>query len=160
VLDREVIKAEGWDGFGFVTQFVHFPEEQVVVAVFCNLNIRGIATELVKNLSAIVVGEEYETLQLIAEPIDDPATLGELTGVYRHGKDFYAPEATMRIFDTEGYLFVEGNPPGRPAALLQLSENAFIHRRHWFRVRFRWNDEGHVAGVRYGPFDVVKEGPN
>jgi CubicO group peptidase (beta-lactamase class C family) len=160
VLDREVIKAEAWDGFGFVTQFVHFPEEQVVVAVFCNLNIRGIATELVKNLSAIVLGEEHETLQLIAEPIYDSALLGELTGLYRHGKEFYTPEATMRIFDTEGYLFVEGNPPGRPAALLQISENAFIHRRHWFRVRFRWNDDGHVVGVRYGQFDAAKQDPN
>ena len=63
---------------------------------------------------------------------------------------------TLLAYIIDGYLFV----PGQQSVLLRLSDQIFVHRAHWFRVIFDWNDDGQVTGMRYGQFKAKKESGN
>lgn len=148
-LDRDVIRMDGWDGAGFSTTFVHFLDDDVTVVVLCNLNVSTLTDEIARNLSAIGLGERHEPLRLVATPLNDVAVTRARAGTYQFGEDFYVPNATMQIVESEGHLFVEGQALD---ALLRVSDNEFIHRLHWFRVTFDQDEDGQVTGMGYGQF--------
>ena len=45
-LARPAVSLSGWDGVGFLAEFVHFEEEDLTVIVLCNLSISTVPTEL------------------------------------------------------------------------------------------------------------------
>ena len=63
---------------------------------------------------------------------------------------------TLLAYIIDGYLFV----PGQQSVLLRLSDQIFVHRAHWFRVIFDWNDDGQVTGMNCGQFKAKKESGN
>ena len=154
--DRDVIRMDGWDGVGFSSTLVHFPDDDLTVIVLCNLNVSAITEEVARNLSAIGLGLPHEPLHVMTtRPNDDDIDEARArAGLYRFGDDFYVPNTTLQIIESDGLLFVDG--PSRDA-LLRVSDNAFIHRLHWFRVSFEQDESGRVTGMRYGQFTATKE---
>lgn len=133
-LGRQAVTLTGWDGVGFGSQFVHFPEGDTTIVVLSNLNMSSISGEVADN-----------------------ATLRQLAGTYRVGPDFYVPGTTIRFEERDGQLIVPAEPTAPEGGLLPLSDGSFIHRQQWFRLRFEHDDDGVVTGIQYATFQALKE---
>jgi CubicO group peptidase (beta-lactamase class C family) len=156
-LDRDVVTKTGWDGVGFGAQFDHFPAEDLTIVVLTNFSVSSITAEITKNLAAIVLGEDHEPLWLTGKPNIEASVLKDMTGLYRFGADFYVPEATLRIVEKDGQLLIPGDEHSPTGALLPVSGHEFIHRQHWFRVKFEQDEDGRIVAMQYGDFEVRKE---
>lgn len=156
-LGRQAVTLTGWDGVGFGSQFVHFPEDDTTIVVLSNLNMSSIAGEVADNVASIIFGEEYDALEILERPAQDEATLRQLAGTYRFGADFYVPGTTIRFEERDGQLIVPAEPPAPEGGLLPLSDGSFIHRQQWLRLRFEHDDDGAVTGIRYAQFRARKE---
>ena len=156
-LDRDVIVKTGWDGIGFGAQIVHYPASELTIVVLTNFSVSSITAEIADKLAAIVFGEPYEPLRLTAKPTIDADVLEDMTGLYRFGPDFYVPDASIRVIERDGQLLIPGDSHSPTGGLLPVSGLEFIHRQHWFSVRFRQDSDGKIVGMQYGDFEVTKE---
>lgn len=97
----------GHDGgiFGFSTDGIYLPGEDIYVAVFANSDEPSTDPEvLTRKLAAAAIGDPYETFT--AQPVD-AAAVEPLLGIYRTG------DVERRFFLRDGALFTQraGNPP-------------------------------------------------
>ena len=136
---------------------MHFLEADLTLIVFINLNISGILNEIVQDLAAITLEMEYKSLEFISDPTTDENKVKQIAGVYRYGQDFWVPNSSIEIFESKGFFYTEGHPHQEKIRLLKISENEFIHRQHWAKIRFKWSDDGHITGMKYGSFELLKE---
>ena len=153
---KDVFKKSGWDGVGFASQFVHFQEDDLTIIILMNLSISGITAEIANNLSAIVLGKEHNSFELISNPTNDEDKIEQIIGIYRFGHDFYVPNSSIEIIESGGYFYIK-NQPDQKVGLIQISEEEYIDRQHWLKVKFVWNDNGQIVGLKYGLFEAVKE---
>jgi len=147
------VSAQGWDGVGFSGKLLHLEDIDLMVVVLCNLNVSSITSEIVDNLASIALGTEAEMLQIVTTP-GNPNDAESLAGIYRFGPDFYVPNATIEFVEDQGELTVNGFQPG---ALLRVGEGEFIHRQHWIRVVFEYDEASRATGIRYGNFRASRE---
>lgn len=155
-LGRDALVMRGWDGVGFSAYFVHYLAEEVTVIVLGNLNMSSIASEIAESVSAIVFGEEYEPFEVLQRPVGDLRVLLDMAGQYRFGQDFYVPNTTMHIAESNGQLIIPANEFAPEGGLLPVSDGVFIHRQQWIAVKFEHSADGSVTGIGYGNFKAVK----
>ncbi len=141
---------------GFAARWIHFLQEDLTVIVLSNLNIGAVTTEIAENLSSIVLEGTYDPLEVMPSGAMEPSLLSRFVGTYAFGPDFYVPRAKMRVVAEGGGLFVEERP-GQSSPLMPLPDREFLHRSHWLRVKFQEEEEGRIAGMRYGSFEAVRE---
>ena len=156
-LDRDALVMRGWDGVGFSANFVHFLTEDMTVIVLSNLNMSSITAEVANSIAAIGLDEEFDPLEVLRKPNIDGHSLAEMAGLYRFGSDFYVPDATIHIVESNGQLLIPANAFGPEGGLLPVSDNSFIHRQQWLRVTFERAADGKVTGMQYGQFKAKKE---
>ena len=147
----------GHDGgiFGFSTDGIYLPGEDIYVAVFANSDEPATDPEvLTRKLAAAAIGDPYETFA--AQPVDTKA-VEPLLGIYRTG------DVERRFFLRDGTLFTQraGSPP---LAVKPGGGNRFFYpdSLSWFEVartaegrpvmRFHNNGEVKASEVAYaGP---------
>ena len=147
----------GHDGgiFGFSTDGIYLPSEDIYVAVFANSDEPSTDPEvLTRKLAAAAIGDPYETFS--AQPVD-PKAVEPLLGIYRTG------DVERRFFLRDGALFTQrsGNPP---MAVKPGGGNRFFYpdSLSWFEIarsaegkpvmRFHTNGETKASDVAYaGP---------
>lgn len=156
-LNRDALVMSGWDGVGFSAHFVHYLAEDVTVIVLANLNMSSIASEISDNLSAIVFEEKFAPFEVLQRPTVDREMLLDMAGQYRFGSDFYVPNTTIRIAESNGQLIIPANEFGPEGGLLPVSDGVFVHRQQWFTVTFEKSTDGAVTGIVYGNFKAAKE---
>lgn len=88
--------------FGFVTESIYVPSEDLFVAVFANSEDPATRPELVaRRLVALALGDPYPVFTRAA---NDPATLEPMFGVYR----FAGNGPLLRFFARGGRFFTQG----------------------------------------------------
>lgn len=154
-LERPVIRGDGWDGVGYAAHMIFFKNEELVVIVLCNLNISTITSEIAIQLSAVALNESLPQPSIQILPIPKE-TVKEVAGLYRFGKDFYVPDATIRIIEKNGTLMELQEPSGNLVGLLSTGNLEFLHRSHWFRMVFEKDTRGKIKGMKYDNFYAEK----
>jgi len=156
-LDKDVVYKTGWDGVGFGAQFVHYLADDLTIIVLTNFNVSSITSEIADNLAAIFFDGAYEPLRLNAKPNVEASVLNDMTGLYRFGSDFYVPDATIQITESNGQLLIPGDSHSPTGGLLPVSGLEFIHRQQWFKVIFEQDADKKIVGMQYGRFEAKKD---
>lgn len=153
--NRRTIHLTGWDNLGFSSDVTYFPDDSMVVVVLGNLDIISVTKEISYAISAIVFNDDYESLTLNYQPIDETLA-SKIEGVYKWGDDFYVPGATIEIFVKDGKLF---SKQGKyDIGILRISELKFIHRMSWARMEFIMEEDGEINEmIYYGRFKTKKQ---
>jgi hypothetical protein len=136
--------------FGFGTESIYIPSEDVFVAIFTNSDTHDIDPALVaRRLAALAIGQPYREF---TRTDVDPTTLEPLFGVYRIGVN----GATRRFFSRDGKLYTmrEGAPESEVVAA---GDDQFFYPEslNWFRVR-RQPDGGHIMEMHQGGGDAAE----
>jgi CubicO group peptidase (beta-lactamase class C family) len=156
-LDKELIYKTGWDGVGFGVEVDHYVADDLTIIVLTNFNVSSITGEIAENIAAIFFDSAYEPLHLSTKPNVEAAVLNDMTGLYRFGPDFYVPDATIRVTESNGQLLIPGDSQSPTGGLLPVSGLEFIHRQQWFKVIFEQDADQKIVGMQYGRFKAKKE---
>lgn len=118
--------------FGFGTESIYIPSEDVFVALFSNSDTHQIDTSFVTmRLAALAIGEPYREF---TRADVDPAMLAPLFGVYRVGES----GVTRRFFSRDGkfYTMREG---AAESEVYAAGDDHFFYPNNfsWFRVQRR-----------------------
>jgi D-alanyl-D-alanine carboxypeptidase len=137
--------------FGFQTDSLYIPSQDVFVAVLANSD--GPATppaSVARRLAALAVGRPYREFRR-AEV--DPASLAPLFGVYRIAES----GVTRRFFSRDGRLLTARDDGGSEREAFAAGGDEFFYPDSftWFRVRRR-PDGAHVMEVHQGGEDAAE----
>ena len=72
-------------------------------------------------------------------------------GVFRFGKDFYQPEAALRLRVENKDAFLQW-PQGSVSALIPVGNDRFIDRSYWVVVELVRNPESQAVRLKYDHF--------
>lgn len=152
---QEVLQ-HGGGIFGFNTQLMYLPAQDLTVAVLENTdNVApgGMGAEtLAYLLAAQALGKPYPQKKAIAI---DAATLREYEGVYRIDKD------TARVVRVIDGKLASQRTGSQPYFLIPVGKDSFLFEEGFSRVVFERDAAGKVAAMRFfaddeGEGDVVK----
>lgn len=88
--------------FGFVTESIYVPSEDLFVAVFANSEDPAARPEIVaRRLVALAIGDPYP---VFTRAVEDPAALEPMLGVYRFGGN----RPPLHFFARDGRYFTQG----------------------------------------------------
>jgi CubicO group peptidase (beta-lactamase class C family) len=152
---QEVLQ-HGGGIFGFNTQLMYLPAQDLTVAVLENTDDvapGGLGAETMAYLlAAQAIGKPYPQKQAIAI---DAATLGEYEGVYRIDKD---SARVVRVIDGK---LASQRTGSQPYFLIPVGKDSFLFEEGFSRVVFERDAAGKVAAMRFfaddeGGGEVVK----
>lgn len=147
---RETIE-HGGAIFGFNTESIYLPSEDVFVAVLANSDGPATAPSLVaRRLAALAIGRPYRAFTR-AEVA--PASLAPLFGVYRIGET----GANRRFFSRDGKLYTMRDDGSPEREVLAAGDDHFFYSDsfNWFRVQRR-PDGAHVMEMHQGGEDAAE----
>ena len=84
---------------GFASAIVYLPEKQLLIVVLSNV-YASVPTDMGYEIAALALGRPFEPLQLKTQV--DSASLAGLPASFRFPKDFYQPDALVRLAATQG----------------------------------------------------------
>ncbi len=125
--------------FGYNTDSIYIPSEDLFVAAFTNTDSPATHPSLVaRRLAALALGDPYRAF---ARADVDPRTLAPLFGVYRVGDG----SASRRFFARDGKLYTARDDGGADREVLAAGDDHFFYPDNftWFRVERR-ADGAHV----------------
>lgn len=136
--------------FGFGTESIYIPADDVFVALFTNSDTHEVDTSLVTmRLAALTIGRPYREFTRVDV---NPATLVPLFGVYRIAES----GVTRRFFSRDSRLYTmrEGAPESEVYAA---GDDHFFYPNNfnWFRVQRR-PDGSHVMEMHQGGGDAAE----
>jgi CubicO group peptidase (beta-lactamase class C family) len=147
---RETIE-HGGAIFGFNTESIYIPSEDVFVAVLANSDAPATAPSLVaRRLAALAIGRPYRAFTR-AEV--DPGTLAPLFGFYRIGET----GANRRFFARDGKLYTMRDDGSPEREVLAAGDDHFFYPDsfNWFRIQRR-PDGAHVMEMHQGGEDAAE----
>jgi hypothetical protein len=136
--------------FGFRTQSIYIPSDDVFVAVLSNSHNRDAQTELVaRRLAALAIGQPYRAFVHTAV---DPSTIAPLLGTYR----IQASGETRRFFSREGRLYTLRDGSAETEVFAGGGDSFFYPSSlNWFQVKRR-PDGTHVMEMHQDGSDVAE----
>ncbi|HYG30199.1 MAG TPA: serine hydrolase domain-containing protein [Allosphingosinicella sp.] len=148
--DRETIE-HGGAIFGFNTESIYIPSEDVFVAVLANSDGPTTAPALVaRRLAALAIGEPYRAF---TRAVVDPASLAPLFGIYRIGDG----ATGRRFFSRDGRLYTMRDDGSPEREVFAAGDDHFFYPGsfNWFRV-VRRADGAHVMEMHQGGEDSAE----
>ena len=125
---------------GFVTTLTYFPDEQLTIAVLCNV-VSANPERISRDLAAILLGAPYERPTLPDVVSIDPAIYERYVGAYQ-----VTPEFQFSISIEADHLKIQGT--GQPAfTLYPASETEFFARIMDLRIVFNQTTDGTVESL-------------
>lgn len=149
VRGRETLE-HGGGIFGFSTDSIYIPSEDVFVAVFANSDTPATPPSLVaRRLAAVALGDPYRAF---ARADWDPRALAPLFGVYRIGET----GVSRRFFARDGKLYTMRDDAPETEVLAAGDDRFFYPASlNWFRVERR-PDGAHVMEMHQGGSDTAE----
>jgi len=136
--------------FGFATESIYIPSEDLFVAVFANSDSPSTHPSLVaRRLAALALGEPF---RVFARADVDARTLAPLFGIYRIGDS----GVSRRFFERGGKLYTMRNDAAA-TELFAAGDDHFFYpgSNNWFRI-VRRPDGAHVMEMHQGGADQAE----
>jgi len=148
-LGHRLLAAKG-HGPGFTAELDRFPDDDVTIIVLSNSYGTASQHPITDALAAIVFGQQLPP-NTPQRAVTIPETLlASYAGQYQYGPDYFDPNAKFTLTAKDGFLLMHIGD--RNAALVPVSETAFLERTFFGRVVMTRDAEGRVSGLtcRYG----------
>lgn len=131
---------------GFSSYVGIYPKEGLTVIVLSN-NYVSLPADVGKWLAALVLNEPFEKLNLTNKTVSADFAK-KLTGTYKFDKNFYAPNAELKV------RYENGNMISDWGGLIPIDKGdknfkEFILRTYWSSVSFIANEQGEITQMKY-----------
>ncbi len=133
---------------GFSSAVAYFPREGLFVAALSNV-YASVPADMTYDIAAQALGRPYESLTL--QKSTDPAALTGLPASFQFAKDFYQPNALVRVTVADRAVSLHW-PSGETSALIPLARDRFIDRSYWVPVELQRNTNGAITALKYDRF--------
>lgn len=133
---------------GFSSAVAYFPQRALFVVTLSNV-YASVPTDMAYDIAAQMLGRPYEALTL--QKSTDPAALSGLPASFQFAKDFYQPNALVRVTSADGAVNLHW-PSGDTSALIPLGKDRFIDRSYWVPVELQRDPGGAITGLKYDRF--------
>lgn len=148
-LGHRLLAAKG-HGPGFTAELDRFPEDDVTIIVLSNSYGTASQHPITDALAAIVFGQQLPP-NTPQRAVTIPETLlASYAGQYQYGPDYFDPNAKFTLTAENGLLLMHIGD--RNAALVPVSETAFLERTFFGHIEMTKDAAGKVTGLtcRYG----------
>jgi CubicO group peptidase (beta-lactamase class C family) len=145
-LNRNVYRMSGRSP-GFQCEIHRYIDDDVCVIVLGN-NYSGAASFMINDIAAIAFNEPYEALAVNKDLQLDPKTVASYLGRFQGGRDFFVPNAWIRLENREGHLAMRWSMGGL-SWLVPMTESRFYDRNFGGSVTFVKNDKGEISQLIY-----------
>lgn len=125
---------------GHATDLLHYPAEDLTVVILANLETVPLP-KISRDLSAIALGEAYETPSVRRPAVIDPAVYDRYTGTYAA-----SPQLEIRVSREGDRLIVQAAGQPRDVAIPE-SATRFFSRRTDAQLSFVTDASGRVTGL-------------
>jgi hypothetical protein len=148
-LGHRLLAARG-HGPGFTAELGRYPDDDVTIITLTNSYGTASQKPLSEALEAIVFGQEVPPAppqRAVAVP---ETMLASYAGQYQYGPDFFDPNEKFTLTAKDGFLLMHIGD--RNAALVPVSETAFLERTFFGQIEMTKDAAGKVTGLtcRYG----------
>ena len=148
-LGHRLLAARG-HGPGFTAELGRYPDDDVAIITLCNSYGTASQKPLSEALEAIVFGQDVlptPPQRAVAVP---ETLLASYAGQYQFGPDYFDANAKFTLTAKDGFLLWEIGD--RHAALVPVSETAFLERTFFGQIAMAKDAAGKVTGLtcRYG----------
>ena len=133
---------------GFASAMVYIPREELLVVILSNV-YASVPTEMGYEIAALALDRRYEPLQLKTGV--DAASLQGLPASFRFPKDFYQPNALVRLTKSSGGVSLIW-PSGDTSQLIPLGKDRYIDRNYWVVVEAVRDPGGEIVQLKYDRF--------
>ena len=132
---------------GFASAIAYFPQQQLSLIVLSNI-YASVTTDLAYDVAALTLGKPATSFRPINLSTQE---LSGAEGVFRFGKDFYQPEAALRLRVENNDAFLQW-PQGSVSALIPVGNDRFIDRSYWVVVELVRSPESQAVRLKYDHF--------
>ncbi len=129
---------------GFASYLERYIDANACIIILSNIYTAAPFT-MIQGLSAILFGEDYETLQTPTLERLDAKVLENYAGKYVFGPDFYRPGAEVIVAREDSRLLFRWSETYF-YPLLPLGKDRFLDRMFWATILFQRDDQGEVTG--------------
>jgi D-alanyl-D-alanine carboxypeptidase len=133
---------------GFSSAVAYLTRDRLLVLVLSNL-YDSAPSDVSLDVAAMLSGHAYEPLTLKTSL--DASSLEGLPVSFQFDKDFYVPNALVRMDAPKGHVSLDW-PTGIHSALIPTSKDHFMDRNFWVRVEIVRDGTGRIEQLKYGPF--------
>jgi CubicO group peptidase (beta-lactamase class C family) len=133
---------------GFSSAVAYLTRDRVFVVVLSNL-YDSAPSDISLDVAAILSCRPYQRLTLKTSP--DPATLPGMPANFQFQKDFYQPNAMLRLHANNGRVSLDW-PSGTRSALIPTSKDHFMDRNFWVPVEIVRDGAGRIQELKYDRF--------
>lgn len=134
---------------GFASAMIYIPKERLLVVALSNI-YASVPAEMAAEIAAITLGKPYNSLNLKTKI--DHASLDGLPASFRFPKDFYQPNALVRLSANEARVTLHW-PTGDTSALIPTAKDKFIDRSYWVPVEIERDAAGQIMKLKYDRFE-------
>jgi len=148
-LGHRLLAAKG-HGPGFTAELDRYPDDDVTVILLCNSYGTASQKPISEALEAIVFGQEPPPTTPQRAVTISETLLASYAGQYQYGPDYFDPNAKFTLTTKDGFLLMHIGD--RNAALVPVSETAFLERTFFGHIEMTKDAAGKVTGLtcRYG----------
>jgi CubicO group peptidase (beta-lactamase class C family) len=133
---------------GFSSAIAYLTRDRLLVVALSNLYDSAPAG-ISLDVAAILSGRPYQRLTL--QTSSDPATLTGMPASFQFQKDFYQPNALLRLHATNGEVSLDW-PSGTRSSLIPTSKDHFLDRNYWMSVEIVRDAAGRIQQLKYDQF--------
>ena len=133
---------------GFSSAVAYLPQQALFVVALSNV-YASVPADMAYDIAAQMLGRPYQALTL--QRSTDPAALSGLPASFQFAKDFYQPNALVRLTSADGAVTLHW-PSGDTSALIPLGKDRFIDRSYWVPVEFQRDSGGAITALKYDRF--------
>jgi len=148
-LGHRLLAARG-HGPGFTAELGRYPDDDVTIITLSNSYGTASQKPLSEALEAIVFGQEVPPIPAQRAVAIPEALLASYAGQYQYGPDYFDANAKFTLSAKDGFLLMRIGD--RDAALVPVSETAFLERTFFGHIEMTKDAAGKVTGLtcRYG----------
>ena len=133
---------------GFASAVLYVPRDRLFVAAFSNI-YASVPTDIAYDVAAMALALPYESIALQTSVA--PGSLKGLPASFRFPKDFYQPDALVRVTAAKAQVTLHW-PTGDISALIPIGPDSYIDRNYWVTVDVQRDPAGRVVALKYDRF--------
>jgi hypothetical protein len=127
---------------------IYLPHEELLVVALSNIYASA-PPEMAEEIAALALNRPYEPLSLKTNV--DSASLSGLPARFKFPKNFYQPDAVVRVGAADGGVGLQW-PSGDLSVLIPTSTDHYVDRAYWMPVEIVRDDAGRIEAIKYGSF--------
>jgi D-alanyl-D-alanine carboxypeptidase len=133
---------------GFSSAVAYLTQDGLLVIALSNL-YDSAPSDISLDVAAVLSCRPYQRLTL--KTSTDPGTLTGMPASFQFQKDFYQPNALLRLHANNGQVYLDW-PSGIRSALISTSKDHFMDRNFWVPVEIVRDNAGQIQQLKYDRF--------